>query len=361
MLMPRFHLVVLLILPLAATAQSVVFIDPGRSDEVFWSMTRTAMQAAAEDLNFQLEVLVSERDHLKMLAYAEKVASRETPPDVVVIVNEKAMAGRMLKRLVARGIKVMLIMNTFNREQEKVFGRPRERYSDWIGALEPDQVEAGRSIARKLVEMGRSRFGSSLPVLAIAADKRTPASVQRVMGLREIIAQQVGTEIVQVIHSRWDEGRARKQSIGLLRRYPRTRLIWAANDPMALGALRSARALGLSPGADVLVGGLNWSSAALEKVYDGSMAVTVGGHFLSGAWALVMLRDYFDGRDFVATGLHVKFAMSPITSDNIDAYLRVFGDQNWGRINFKEFLDHSASGYNFDLTRVLKSAQQIGP
>ena len=86
MLILRFHLAVLLILPLAVAAQSVVFIDPGRTDEVFWSMTRTAMQAAAEDLNFQLEVLISERDHLKMLAYAESVATRDTPPDVVVIV-----------------------------------------------------------------------------------------------------------------------------------------------------------------------------------------------------------------------------------------------------------------------------------
>ena len=66
--------------------------------------------------------------------------------------------------------------------------------------------------------------------------------------------------------------------------------MWAANDPMALGAITALREAGYKPGVYVVVGGLNWSGGAVERVLKGEMIVTHGGHFLGGAWAMVVLR-----------------------------------------------------------------------
>ena len=61
---------------------------------------------------------------------------------------------------------------------------------------------------------------------------------------------------------------------------------------MALGAMEGVVAAGKSPGKDVFIGGLNWDPPALDKVKDGALVTTVGGHFMIGGWALVLLYDY---------------------------------------------------------------------
>jgi ABC-type sugar transport system substrate-binding protein len=57
-------------------AQSVAFINPGKSDEVYWVTAARGMQAAAEDLGMKLEVRYSERDHTKAIDIARELASR---------------------------------------------------------------------------------------------------------------------------------------------------------------------------------------------------------------------------------------------------------------------------------------------
>ena len=63
-------------------------------------------------------------------------------------------------------------------------------------------------------------------------------------------------------------------------------MIWAASDPMALGALAAAKQRNIAPGKDVHIGGLNWGTEALQKINTGEIAVMIGGHFMLGAGPL---------------------------------------------------------------------------
>jgi hypothetical protein len=94
-----------------------------------------------------------------------------------------------------------------------------------------------------------------------------------------------------------------------LRSGPHIDALWAANDPMALGAIAALKEAGYRPGVDVMVGGLNWSQAAVDRVLKHEMVVTYGGHFLLGAWAMVVLRDYKDGGDFAEEDVRLHFPM----------------------------------------------------
>src|SRR4051812_4458284 len=80
-----------------AASFSVVFINPGRSDEPYWRSVTRFMQPAAQQLDIRLEVLYAERDHLKMIDLTKEVAQRSKKPDYLIIVNEKLAAGEMLK------------------------------------------------------------------------------------------------------------------------------------------------------------------------------------------------------------------------------------------------------------------------
>src|SRR6266446_8790103 len=59
-----------------ARAQSVAFINPGKSDEVYWVTAAQAMQAAARSLGMTFEVQYAQREPLKTLEIAREMVAR---------------------------------------------------------------------------------------------------------------------------------------------------------------------------------------------------------------------------------------------------------------------------------------------
>jgi ABC-type sugar transport system substrate-binding protein len=77
----------------------------------------------------------------------------------------------------------------------------------------------------------------------------------------------------------------------MFRADPQIGVVWCASDAMALGALSAALEAGRRPGKDVLIGGVDLIDRALEEVAAGRLEVSVGGHVVDGAYALVLLHD----------------------------------------------------------------------
>src|SRR5262245_37295287 len=73
-----------------ARAQSVAFINPGKSDEVYWVTATQGMQAAARSLGMTFEVRYSEREPLKTFEIAREMVAREPGkrPDYIVITDD---------------------------------------------------------------------------------------------------------------------------------------------------------------------------------------------------------------------------------------------------------------------------------
>ncbi len=134
--------------------------------------------------------------------------------------------------------------------------------------------------------------------------------------------------------------------------------IWAANDPIALGVMEAMVDLDKKPGHGVFVGGLNWDVPALKKVREGALTTTMGGHFMTGGWVMVLLHDYHHGKDFAQKGANLKMKIfNEINSSNVDEYLQNFGDQKWDKIDFTRFskvLNPEVKKYQFFLKALLK-------
>ena len=59
-----------------ARAQSVAFINPGKSDEIDWVTATQGMQAAAHSLGTTFEVRYAQREPLKTLEIAREMVAR---------------------------------------------------------------------------------------------------------------------------------------------------------------------------------------------------------------------------------------------------------------------------------------------
>ncbi len=346
----------------SALAQTVAFINPGKSDETYWVMATRGMQAAARSLGMRLEVRYAQREHLKTLEIAREMVARapDKRPDYIVITNDYAVAGELLKIIDGAGVKSFLAYSAIPDDQRATFGAPRTRYKGWLGSLEPRAEDAGYLTARALIERGtrEKAFGPDgrLHLLAIAGDRSTPSSILRNQGMRRAVAENPRVVLEQEIYAGWSREKAAEQSEWLYQRYPHAKLVWAGSDLMAFGAMQAWERRGGKPGADGWFSGINNSPEALEAIKSGRLAALAGGHFITGAWALVMIHDYHYGRDFADEGLELQRPMFAAFTPQLAArYLERFSDgfQSVDFLAYSKVKNPRLKRYEFGFAQLL--------
>lgn len=325
----RLVLLCLILLSLGrAQAMSVSFINPGRSDEAFWLAATQAMQAGANSLGVKLEVLYAERDPERALRLAREIAGRplQQRPDYVLLVNEKGTLVTNAQTLGAAGIKTFAAFNGLLPQERKIW-TPRQSLPLLLGSLEPGAREAGYLTAKALIQQALRRHPTGrLQMLAIAGDRSTPVSIARNEGMRQAVAEAPRVELAETVFADWRRDLAREQMQGLLQRHPEARLVWTGSDQMVFGAMEAVSLAGARPGVDHHFSSINTSNEAMQARIDGRLGALAGGHFMTGAWALLMLYDHHKGKDFIDEGLELERPMFTLF-DKADAqrFLQRFG------------------------------------
>lgn len=340
----------------ACFAYSVTFVNPGRSNEVFWVTASRGMQMAAASLKVDLTVRYAERSQEKFLEIVKEIAAGKKT-DFLIVPNEYALGGEILKITESAGLKTFFAYSTVS---EAEFGKPRGRYRNWIGSLVPDVEEAGYLTTRGLIAQGlaQRQFGKDgkLHLLAIAGDEKTPASALRTQGMMRAVKREPSVMLDQVLYADFDRNKARDLAAVALEKFPDVKLIWAGSDQMAFGAMEALEKRRNTPGKDVLFSGINTSKQAMEAVQSGRLSALAGGHFMAGAWALVMIHDYHQGKDFANEGLVLTKPMFVMfTPELAKRYIAQF-EEGLKIMDFRRFskaYTSTVTRYDFRLDRLL--------
>jgi ABC-type sugar transport system substrate-binding protein len=362
--MVRFiALMIGLLIASPATALSVAFINPGKSDEAYWLAVAESMQGAADSLGISLEMHFTERDHPRMLQIAESIAARPKArqPDYIILTNDYGLGPRLLSIFDGTGIRCFFAFSPPTIADQAQTGTPRERYKNWIGSLQPRAADAGYLTARKLIEQGRRAKAlgpdGKLHLLAIAGDRSTTVSIERNEGMHRAVSEAGDVVLDQEVYANWSRDKAVEQSEVLYARYPSAHLIWAGSDQMAFGAMQSWEKRGGTPGKDGWFSGVNTSREAMEAIKSGRLTALAGGHFITGAWALVMIYDYANGHDFSSEGLELDRPMFvSFDAQSANRFLTRFGD-SYKRIDFRKYskaLNPRLKRYDFSFEQLIR-------
>lgn len=348
-----------------ALAMSVTFVNPGKQGERFWDMVTETMHAAALDFDIDLEVIYAQRNRIRMTELGIAVTHRPTPPDYMILVNEEQAAEKILQSANKNGIRTLMLLNDFLPEQRTRVGEPGGVYPNLLGSITPDNFAAGERMMKALIHCAKTNnTAPPYHFLAIGGDRRTPASIDRNNGALSVLKQHSEITLDRFLYANWNQKEAEQLTTSYLNWAERNQVspsaIWSANDPIAFGARNALLNTQLVPGKDVCMVGLNWSSQGLELVQRGEMLLTDGGHFLAGAWSMVLLHDYHTR---LTQGINkpigsVRFQMQSINNSNINDYLENLGDENWQKIDFARFtrVDHSGyDNYDFSLKNVFSN------
>jgi len=351
--------------PAAANDIRVGFINSAIPPE-FWNLVGATMKDASRQLGIDVQIRDVHRSREKAVAAAKELLALPQPPDYLVASNDVGIGVDLIKLTDTTPVKLLLINNDIDPKDWPAFGEPRTKHPNWLGSIVPDHESAGYGIATAiLTAAAKSKSTRPLRVLALAGDAITPASIDRVRGLKrgvDVMTRMLGpnsVELVELRHLDWTEKTAEASVREFAKAGPRIDALWAANDPMALGALRALSESGYQPGVDVLVGGLNWSQPAVDRVLKKEMVLTHGGHFLLGAWAMVMLRDHRDGRDFAEEDVRLQVPMGAIDLAVARRFPEI-GKVAWSRVDFTRFSktrNRAVVRYEFSPEAVLDQLQ----
>ena len=338
----------------ATGAARVVFVNPASAGDAFWDRAEQAARAAAVDLGLHLTVVHANNSRYATRAIVLDLARHDEPPDYVIFEAPLPFSSEILAALASARIYAIAL------------GR-RQLIGDANGAnvgSSPyilkevffDDVEVGRIQANALLAAAAERRAES-PCRCSAVGiggGRDVAGLARTRGLESVFAQQAEYRLRQTVYSHWKQSAAREQATIALHRYRDLGILWTASDRLALAAVDAAKAMNVAPGQDVMIAGIDWLPEAVAAVSRGELAVTIGGHFMAGAWALVQIYDHLRG---IRVHTHPVGRWGIVDKTNAKLYQKRLQNPRWHAVNFRGFtLTHNpgARVYHFDVHRVME-------
>ena len=324
----------------------------------FWNSMRGFEEAGAKSLGMESRWYFANSDQFLACRQMAEAIRGASPIRGALITNFKAQGPRFLEWMASRRVPTI----TFVGFDLKRLGAPREQNPYWIGAMEVDEQNVGYQLAKVLLERARQGHlqgpDGKLQVVAISGDVNSSLAQARERGLRQAMAEwSREAELDQVVSTAdWSQAEGRAKVTGLLRRYPAARVIWSANDAIALGVLDGTRELGRKPNLDFVTGGIDWAPEALRKVADGDLVCSIGGLRFQAGWAALLMYDYLNGHDFqgdVGTVIHLPTAI--LTRDSAGRFLRDFGG-DWHALDFRPLSKTRNPGlkkYDFSIKALL--------
>lgn len=325
----------------AVPALRVTFLTPSLTQtHPFWNDYVDFMQAAARSLGINLTV-VSAKHRLEVMKKAKAVLSQAVKPDYLVYIYHAQSTFEILNMAEEAGVKSFITNTDIIPAEQDLVGLPRGKYASWIGHIYPDDIQAGRQLAQRLIQeglkSGKTAADGRLHLIGIGGNLDATSSLYRKEGFLAAANEYPEALVDRFILANWNRDLARDKTARLVDMYPDTKVWWAIHDNTAFGILDGLRQAGLVPGRDAITGGIDWSPEGIEAVKKGEMVATFGGHFMEGAWALIMILDYHNGHDFADPSPTLHSQMRLMDRDSLGTYAPVLNRDNWEKIDFKRF------------------------
>jgi ribose transport system substrate-binding protein len=199
----------------------------------------------------------AQQDNAKQVADVENFLQQRI--DLLMISpNEARPLTPIVERVFARGIPVIVIDR----------GIEGDSYTVFVGA---DNREIGRAAGRLIARL----LDGSGSVVEIKGLPGSPPARDRSEGMHEAIAAFPGIKIVHDPVANWLRGEAMTQMEIALQAHDHIDLVYAHNDPMAIGAYLAAKAKGREHEMKFVgIDGLPGPDGGRQAVADGRLAAT---------------------------------------------------------------------------------------
>lgn len=315
----------------SAGAVSIVYLSPCKKDTIctYWSEVQLFMEKAASDLNVELVTLYDTHDN-NFREQADKVRlikQLKNKPDFVVLTPLPGQVSlNTVQALEALKIHSFIISGEIPSAEKALYQKPQQKFKYWFGHLYGDNKAAGYMLAQHL-------DSSAASMMALAGSNMHSESENRVEGLKDYVAE---SRIVlnQIVPTDWTEQQGYYKTSKLLTRYSKTNAIWTAGHRLAFGAIKAVDESNLEQ--KTKIGTFNWTEDTVGQMKAGRLHVSVGGHSITGALALVLLHDAYYKHDFLDVNgtREIPVKLVAATMHNFNETILQFS--RWSEFNYQQ-------------------------
>jgi ribose transport system substrate-binding protein len=231
-----------------------------------WRVAMNADVAARARDFLELEIVFADaqQDNAKQVADVENFL-RQRIDLLMISPNEAKPLTPVVDRAFRSGIPVIVIDR----------GVEGDSFTTFIGA---DNYEIGRQAGQHIVDILKGQ-GSIVEIRGLPG---SPPAIDRSRGMHDAIAAYPGLQIIHSPVANWLREEAMTQMEMALAAHPRIDLVYAHNDPMAVGAYLAAKAKGRERemkfiGIDALPGLDGGRQAVTDGKLDATFVYPTGG------------------------------------------------------------------------------------
>jgi PAS domain S-box-containing protein len=229
---------------------------------------------------------------------------------------------------------------------------PQTKFKYLKASILPNDEKAGTLLARQLVEEAERKGLEKIHVLGIQGHAQELSSEARLRGLAQYLKNLKNVASFKTLAGDWEREQGYQAFKNHTQTNPEVNVVWCVNDQSALGVVKAIEDLGIQH--TVLVGGMDWDKDALLEIGQGRMQVSVGGHFLASAWAVVLLYDHLSGFGFLSEGPEIEAEMVALSGRNVHHFTPILSSGAYPR-NFSQFSKAQSPSlklYRFDLQKI---------
>ena len=291
-------------------------VDISHRTNPFWVNLQNAAERAGRDLGIEVRVMDHERRIDRQIDVIQGFIASKVD-GLVAVPEERAVGPRILKMAQDANIPIAII----------------DRWPDaapsggYISFMAADDVLAGYDIAMALIRAGCKRM------VSVNGPRGASNHEDRVKGRNKALAENPDVKLVAEDYGPSVRSSAADRVETFLTAYPGPGFdcVWNCNDDTAVGSwkiLSDRNLLG-----KVKVAGMDLLPEAIELIKRGTYEFSAGGHYLMGAFSVVLVHDYLRG--IKPTDPIIKLKMLGITKANVLKYEEQFV-KNPPPINWKE-------------------------
>ena len=299
----------------------------------FWNNYAEFMKTGADELGVDLVILNCDNKADLLPKYIEDLVSQQV--DGVILTPYWAGDKKALRD--TRDADIPLI---FTDVYSSVATQDPD-YPNYIAFVGPSDEEAGYQMAKSLFANMNANSDGNKVIGWVEGTPGTSVATDRNKGLERALGEHPEIIVAGKVNGNFVRDESMDAFESLYQAHPEITGVWAANGGTATGVMTAIRNAGKIPGKDIHVVGMDLNQENVEAVKSGDLLFDIGGHWLQGGFALVIMYDWLNGNKIPASESNVKLGLLPLTIDRIDAFEAKYP----GGVPEYDFKEHSKT-YN---------------
>lgn len=285
-------------------------------DAQFWNNYADFMREGAEELGVDLILLNADNRPDQMIRSLEDLVAQGV--DGIIYTPYWATAAPGLT--MARDADIPVVLTDVYAD----FPPQSELFPNYLAFVGPSDADAGYQMAQALFEALDPAEDGNKYIAVVNGTAGTSVAIDRRAGLQRALDETDGIVVVGEVDGNFVRSTSQDVFESLWQGNPQIQGVWAANGGTATGVMAAILSAGQQPGEDIIVVGMDLNPENVDAVRDGQLLFDIGGHWLQGGFALVMLYDYLNGHPIPPELASVQLDLLPLTQDLIDDFERDF-------------------------------------